>query len=423
MTDTIFALSSGRPPAAIGIVRISGSRADAALAALISGALPAARRAVVRTLRSSGVALDDALVLRFPGPASATGEDLVELHLHGGRATIEAVCAALADQPGLRVAEPGEFTRRAFANGRIDLAQAEGLSDLLRAETETQRRAALAIAEGGLSRVVENLRRDLLDAAARVEAALDFDDEDDVIPWPSRGTVLEELVRGIKAHLRAPPAERLHDGVTVAVGGPPNAGKSSLINALSSREAAIVSPIAGTTRDVIEVPLRVRGMAFRLIDTAGLHSASNDPIERIGIERAMISIATSDILVWMGDDDSQPDHPCVIRVHGKADIVPDAGDRLPVSAMTGDGVSSLVDQLVARAHALLPAGDAFALNARQRHCLQDVAEALQAAARTDDLLIVAEHLRLSRLALDRITGRADVEDMLDALFGTFCIGK
>jgi tRNA modification GTPase len=423
VTDTIFAVSSGAPPAAIAVMRISGPDADAALQALSAGALPEARRAVLRTLSVDGVALDDALVLRCPAPNSATGEDLVELHLHGGRATIAAVSAALAAIPGLRPAEPGEFTRRAFLNGRMDLAQAEGLADLLAAETEHQRRSALAMASGGLSARVEAVRGELLQASARVEAAIDFADEDDVSPWPERSDVLRRVSSEIGVLLAQPPAERLRDGVRIAIAGPPNAGKSTLINSLVSREAAITSPIAGTTRDVIEVPVQLRGLPLVFIDTAGLRGETDDSIEAIGIARAEAIVAAADLVLWLGEGVA-PDRDGVIAIRAKADLDDAADDgRLAVSALTGAGMPVLVDAIVAAAKAVLPPPDAIALNARQRVCLSEVATECRAAADTSDLILAAEHLRHARLSLDRLTGRAGVEDMLDALFGTFCIGK
>jgi tRNA modification GTPase len=424
MTDTIFALSSGNPPAAIAVVRVSGPKADAALQGLIETALPDPRKAMLRTLRWNDQTLDSALVIRFPGSASATGEDLVELHLHGGRATVAAVCDALFQSPGLRPAEPGEFTRRAFENGRIDLAQAEGLSDLLRAETESQRRAAMTMAEGGLSRLVEGLRSDILQASARIEAAIDFDDEEDVQPWVKRRDVLQALADRVAQYLVNPPAERLHEGIRIAVAGPPNAGKSSLINCLSSRDAAIVSPIAGTTRDLIEVPVRVCGLPLIFIDMAGLRDETDDTIEAIGIARAETTIATSDIVLWLGDPAAAPNLPNVIVIRSKADRVEwvDNGS-LAVSAKTGAGMAALLDQIARTAATLLPVPDALALNQRQRQCLVELHSELLTASATDDLLIAAEHLRFARLALDRLTGRVGVEDMLDALFGTFCIGK
>jgi tRNA modification GTPase len=424
VSDTIFAVSSGAPPAAIAVIRISGPYADAALAAVTSIKLPEPRFAALRTLRAGTDKLDSALVVRFPGPDSATGEDLVELHLHGGRATIAAVSAALAQIRGLRPAEPGEFTRRGFENGRLDLPEAEGLSDLLAAETEHQRRSALAMASGGLSRIVEGLRSELLAASARVEAAIDFADEDDVAPWPERSAVLDGIAERIDVLLASPPAERLRDGVRIAIAGPPNAGKSTLINALTSRDAAIVSPIAGTTRDVIEVHVAFHGLPLVFIDTAGLRGATGDSIEAIGIARAEAIVASSDLVLWLGDPEALPDREGVIAVRAKADLF-DAPDdaRLRISALTGEGIAALIDAIVFAATAVLPAPDAIALNARQRACLIKLSAEAGAAAASDDLILCAEHLRCARLSLDRLTGRAGVEDMLDALFGTFCIGK
>jgi tRNA modification GTPase len=424
VSDTIFAVSSGAPPAAIAVMRISGPDADAALRALTVMRLPTPRYAALRTLRADGQQLDSALVLRFPGPSSATGEDLVELHLHGGRATIATVSAALSKLPGLRPAEPGEFTRRAFENGRMDLSEAEGLSDLLAAETEHQRRSALAMASGGLSRVVEELRSELLAASARVEAAIDFADEDDVAPWPERAAALTALAVRIDTLLANPPAERLRDGVRIAIAGPPNAGKSTLLNSLVSRDAAIVSPIAGTTRDLIEVPVALHGLPLVFIDTAGLRGETNDGIEAIGIGRAEAIVASSDLVLWLGDPDAAPDRTGVIAIRAKADLSNPQNDaRLAVSASRGLGIAELIQTIVAAARAILPAPDAIAINARQRACLVDFATETHAAATTQDLILSAEHLRVARVALDRLTGRAGVEDMLDALFGTFCIGK
>lgn len=424
MTDTIFALSSGAPPAAIAIVRISGPQADAALEAL-AGKLPPARTAVLATLRCETEVLDRALVLRFPGPDSATGGSVAELHLHGGRAVVAAVLAALAKLDGLRAAEPGEFTRRAFENGRIDLAEAEGLADLLAAETEAQRRAALAMAGGALSRKVEWWRHRVLAAAAGVEAALDFSDEDDVgaSPEPGWAGEVQTLAAEMRAALARPPAERLRDGVRIVIAGPPNAGKSSLLNALAEREAAIVSEMPGTTRDLIEAPISVRGLPILLIDTAGLRE-SGDPVEQIGIERARTSVAAADIILWLGDPAAAP--PGSLRVQSKCDVIAAPGGAevdATVSAVTGEGLSDLVDLLVHRARALLPRENEAALNARHRSLIAECLSDLDDAHRCDDLLIAAEALRRARTSLDRITGRAGVEDMLDALFGRFCIGK
>ena len=424
MNDTIFAVSSGAPPSAIAILRISGPGADMAAAALTTMTLPEPRYAALRTLRAGDADLDTALVIRFPAPNSATGEDVVEFHLHGGRATIAAVTRALAQIPGLRPAEPGEFTRRAFAHGRMDLTEAEGLADLLRAETEHQRRSALASASGGLSRIVEALRKEVLTASARIEAAIDFADEDDVLPWPERKSALLGLSQRVELLLSKPPAERLRDGIRIAIAGPPNVGKSTLLNVLVARDAAIVSPIAGTTRDVVEVPVMIDGLPLIFIDTAGLRNNSDDEIEAIGIKRAEALVESCDLLLWLGNGADTPKRPNVLSVRTKADLL-DAPDdpRLSVSGLTGEGMPALVRAIGDAAKSLLPASDSIALNARQRACLTELVVETASAADTDDLLLSAEHLRVARGALNRVTGRAGVEDMLDALFGSFCIGK
>ena len=403
------------------MVRISGPLADAALEAL-AGALPEPRRAIVATLSANGDVLDNALILRFPGPHSATGEDVAELHLHGGRAVVAGVLAALAAIEGLRAAEPGEFTRRAFANGRIDLAEAEGLADLLEAETESQRRSALALAGGGLSRLVAEWQSAVLGLAARIEAALDFADEDDVAPLPPAfATELGALRRELAAWLARPPAERLRDGIRIVIAGPPNAGKSSLLNALVGREAAIVTDIPGTTRDLIEAPIALGGAPFLLIDTAGFREADN-AIEAIGVARARASAAAADLVLWLGSPDQTP--PGAIAVHAKADLVPaPPGAGIPVSARTGEGLHELVRTLIRHSAALLPAPGEIALNRRHRAALAEALSGLGEAETTSDLLIAAEGLRHARAGLDRVTGGAGVEDMLDALFGRFCIGK
>jgi tRNA modification GTPase len=423
LNDTIFALSSGSPPAAIAVVRISGPCAEAALEAL-AGKLPPPRVAMLASLSWRGERLDNALVLRFPGPHSATGEDVAELHLHGGRAVVAAVLEALAGQEGLRAAEPGEFTRRAFENGRIDLAEAEGLADLLSAETQSQRRAALAMAGGSLSREVEAWRQRLLVLAAALEAALDFSDEGEVgEAWPPGWAAdLDALSLEIAAFLERPSAERLRDGVRTVVAGPPNSGKSSLLNVLVQREAAITSAVAGTTRDLIEVPTAIAGVPFLLIDTAGLRESA-DEIETLGVARALASVAEADLVLWLGDPADAPDPARTILVQSKCDLtLPERQADVRVSALTGAGIGELVGAMSSRALALLPAEGEVAANARQR---QAMAQALIHLGEADstDMIIAAEALRQARLELDRITGRAGVEDMLDMLFGRFCIGK
>lgn len=427
--DTIFAVSSGSPPAAIAILRLSGSRAFEA-AALLAGDLPAPRRAGLRALcdPATGELLDRGLVLLFPGPRSASGEDLVELHLHGGRAVVRAVEAALGALEGLRPAEPGEFTRRALLNGRMDLSEAEGLGDLLMAETEAQRRVAVRSAEGAVRRQVEDWSRRLLMLAAQVEAQLDHSDEDDVAGADSLAG-LQEAATALAAEIRQvtsrPPVERLRDGVRVVLAGPPNAGKSTLLNAMAERDAAIVSPIAGTTRDRIEAPVVRGGTAYLLIDTAGLAETTMDPIEAIGIDRARAALEEADILLWLGDS-PPPAHPMMLWLHARADLPgreSAMGRDLAVSAATGAGMDSLWERLDVLAAKLLPPPDLLALNRRQSDLAAAAADALSRAAAQHDALLAAEELRTARRAFDAITGRAGVEAMLDSLFARFCIGK
>lgn len=426
--DTIFALSSGAPPAAIAVLRISGPSAFDAVR-MLAGDLPETRRASLRSLRDGdGALLDEALVLVFPGSATATGEDLAELHLHGGRAVVRGVEASLLEQAGLRRAEPGEFTRRAFLNGRIDLNEAEGLADLLSAETEWQRRAAVQMAGGTFSKAVESWREALLALSATTEALLDFSDEGDVgvnenTNISNRCVKLHDV---IAAHLAAPAAEKLREGLRVVIAGPPNSGKSTLLNALAAREAAIVSDIAGTTRDLIEVPVAFGGIPFLLTDTAGLRADSGDTIESIGIERAEAAMAAADMLLWLGAEGEGPSHPNLQEIEAKADDAshsPKSARALKLSAKTGQGLAELADWLVATGRTLLPPPEAFAINQRQRALLADAAHSLSRASDTHDMLVTAEELRQARLALDALTGRAGTDDMLDALFGRFCIGK
>lgn len=422
--DTIFALSSGQPPAAIAVIRISGPLAEKALGAL-AGKVPPARRATFSALTAQdGEVLDNALILWLPGPNNATGEDAAELHLHGGRSVVAAVLAVLAAIPGLRAAVPGEFTRRAFENGRIDLAEAEGLADLLSAETESQRRAALMLASGALSRRVADWQARLLALAAELEAAIDFADEGDVIPV---GAGWQESLRSLQDEvaqmLERPEAERLRDGVRVVIAGPPNVGKSSLLNALIGREAAIISPIAGTTRDVIEAPVALEGIPLVLTDTAGLREPGDDSIEAIGMTRAKERLAAADIVLWLGNAAERPDHPALVVVSPRSDIVPaDPQADIAISSITGEGLGSLAAMIAERARGMLPGEADIAVNRRHRAELSCCCSALQ-DARLDDLILAAESLRVARCALDRITGRAGVEDMLGALFGRFCIGK
>jgi tRNA modification GTPase len=421
--DTIFALSSGRPPAAIAVIRISGPRAHEAGHA-IAGSLPEARYAAVRELRSAtGELLDEALVLRFDGPASATGESLVELHCHGGRAVADAVLESLGGLDGLRLAQPGEFTRRSFENGRIDLTEAEGLADLLEAETDSQRRAALRLAEGGLRRQIEQWQDALVALAARAEVAIDYIDEHEV-PDPALAADAGKLADELAEWLSRPRVEPLKDGVNVVIAGPPNSGKSSLLNALSQSDKAIVTDVEGTTRDEIDVPLSIDGVPIILTDTAGIR-ATAEPVERMGVARAERRVVTADILVWLGDPAVAPRHASLVQVHSRCDLnrgdVP--GGSVPVSSKTGEGLALLLGTIGTRAAALLPKEGSIALNRRQAAHIEAAENALRRAAAPGDPVLAAEDLRVARLQFDQITGRAGIEDLLDALFGRFCLGK
>ena len=421
MADTIYALSSGAPPAGIGVIRISGPRAGEALS-LMAGGLPPPRSPRLRILRNGeGDALDQALVMWFAGPNTATGEDLAEIHCHGGRAVVAALLAALSSIDGLREAEPGEFTRRAFSNGRIDLAEAEGLADLLSAETELQRRGALLAAGGNLSRQIEGWRDRVLGLAASIEAVIDFADEDDVSLPASFSRELDELIGEIRATSQRPATERLRDGIRVVLAGPPNAGKSSLFNALLSDDAAIVTSEAGTTRDVLERPVSIGGVPLVLVDTAGMRDSGAGAIEEMGIERARKEVANGHIVLWLGAPDDLP--AGAIQISAKSDLRAGQSEGLEVSAVTGFGLSELTDMLVEKAREVLPPVDQIAFNRRQREWAQTAAQSLEVVDTHSDLLIAAENLRAARRALDRLVGRDSTEEMLDALFGRFCIGK
>jgi tRNA modification GTPase len=373
-----------------------------------------------------GAVLDSALLLCFPGPATATGEDLVELHCHGGRAVVAAVERALAEQPGVRRAEPGEFTRRALLHGRIDLAEAEGLADLLEAETEAQRVAALAAVEGVVSREVRGWLDRVALLSARIEAILDHADEDDVEDDAAVVAGIAADARALAAHwdaaLAGPPVERLRDGVTVVIAGPPNSGKSTLLNLLSERDAAIVSPIAGTTRDRIEAAVTRGGGAYRLLDTAGL-TATDDPIEAIGVERAAAAIAAADLLVWLGDD--VPPRRDALWVHARSDVrgreaLP-AGRALAVRQDDAGTVHRLWSTIAERAALLVPRADALPLRERHRALVAEAAAMLRMPS--GDPILLGEQCRRARVALSAILGVDATETMLDALFSRFCIGK
>ena len=422
--DTIYALSSGQPPAAIAIVRVSGT-ATAALAVALTGSVPPPRGAVLRTIRdANGVALDRALILFFPAPHSATGEDLLELHLHGGRAVVAAVEHCLALSGLARRAEPGEFTRRALQHGRIDLAQAQGLADLLAAETEADRRRAFAASEGQIGRAVRGWMARVSSIAALIEAALDFSDEDDVdIAAYDRARIeAAALSAEIDAVLAAPTVERLRQGARVVLAGPPNAGKSSLFNAMLARDAAIVTSIAGTTRDVLEAPVARNGMSFMLIDTAGLHE-SEDEVERIGIERATAMLHQADLILWLGDPGEAPDNSILIHARSDASGREQAPPHsLPVSIHDASSVQGVWDAVEGRIRQMLVPSEVTLADA-QRVSVVEASSALSQLVMEEDALIAAEHCRAAAGALGRVLGIDATEAMLDALFGQFCIGK
>ncbi len=424
--DTIFAVSSGQPPAAIAVLRVSGPRAAAAAEAL-AGPLPAPRRAVMRRLHSAdGALLDEALLLWFPGPHSATGEDIVELHLHGGIATVTAVERALAAQPELRRARGGEFTRRALENGRVDLAQAQGLADLLEAETEQQRRAAIASVEGEISRAMRGWLSTLSTIAARIEAMIDFSDEDDVdaADDAALGSAIRAWLADVDALLARPTVERLREGCRIVLAGSPNAGKSSLFNAMLARDAAIVTPIAGTTRDVLEARVTRKGQLFTLIDTAGLASETADPVERIGIERARVAAATADLVLWLDDGPPPAEWP-TLAIHARADLPERAErpeERIAVSRDDGASIERLWQAIEARAAFLIPVDGAL-LREQQRMAVQTARDSVARDGMDADLLVRAEGVRYAMRQIAGIMGVDATEAMLDALFSRFCIGK
>lgn len=426
---TIFALSSGAPPAAIAIIRLSGPGAWAA-ASLLCGKLPSERQAGLRKLRdpADGGLLDEALVIAFDAERSVTGEPLVELHCHGGRAVVGALLEVLSRIEGLRAAEAGEYTRRGLENGRMDLNAVEGLSDLLQAETETQRRAAMAMFGGAFSAKVEEFQRRALAASALIEAALDFSDESDVEDAAidhQVAAILAELETDIASELAAPPIERLRDGIRLVIAGPVNSGKSTLLNRLAGREVAIVTDIAGTTRDRIEVPVSIGGTAFLLTDTAGFRESAADAVEEIGMDRAREAIEAAEILLWLGAPAETP-RPDAIRLLSRIDredVPRDQPCDIALSARTGEGMDGLLGLMAERAAALLPAERSYLLSARQRTELALARDALSLAEAQRDPLLAAEHLRDMLSAFDRLSGRASTEEMLDSLFGGFCIGK
>ena len=408
------------------MLRLSGPAAGQALAAL-AGPLPEPRRAVLRSVRDpeSGELLDRGLAVWFPGPASFTGEDAAELHLHGAPAAMDAVQAALMRQGGLRPAEPGEFTRRAFDAGRMDLTAVEGLAELIDAQTDGQRRQALYALGGGLARQFDGWRERLVAALAHIEAAIDFSDEElpDGLEAEVSHRVAEARTEMAEALAAGARGEVVRDGFRVALVGAPNAGKSSLLNALAAREVAIVSPGAGTTRDVLEARLSMEGYLVRLIDMAGLHESS-DPVEREGMRRARAEAASADLCLLLTAPDAPPppDMPG-LRVHTKSDLgAAPGGPGLAVSALTGEGLEALRGA-IAKAVRARVAGPPGALRARHVQALGDAVKTLGRFAAAPQTDLAAEDLRLAVRALGRVTGRVDVEDLLDAIFREFCIGK
>ncbi|MGL4960578.1 MAG: tRNA uridine-5-carboxymethylaminomethyl(34) synthesis GTPase MnmE [Inquilinus sp.] len=435
--DTIFAPATPAGRGGVAVLRISGPSAGPALQALTGRPLPAPRLATLAELRDPADAapLDRGLVLWFPGPASYTGEDVVELHLHGGRAVARGVVEALSRIAGLRPAEPGEFTRRAFVAGKLDLTEAEAVADLVDAETRAQRLQALRQLGGALGQLYEGWRSALMRALAMTEAALDFPDEGlppDLAAEAER--VVAEVSAAIAAHLDdAGRGERLREGVHIAILGPVNAGKSSLLNALARRDAAIVSDRPGTTRDVVEVALDLRGFPVVLADTAGLRDTA-DEIEAEGIRRSHRRAAEADLRLVIRDagepvpaDSALGPGPDAIRVLNKIDRAPDAPraeDEIAISVRTGAGLDRLLDVLAEAVERRLTGDGSPALTrARHRAALEDARDALARVPTAPLPELAAEDLRLALRAIGRITGRVDVEDMLDLLFGSFCIGK
>lgn len=466
-TQTIYALSSGRLPAAIAVLRISGPHAAQALMRLI-GKMPQPRRGMLANLKASdGEIIDEALVLWFPAPNSETGEDVVELQPHGSRAVIARLFAELSQIEGFRAAEPGEFSRRAFLNGKLDLTAAEGLLDLINADTEMQRKLGLRHLKGFLGTRAEHWRRAIIEASALIEAGIDFADEGDVpddLMGPAFVRIMQlrdEIAEALSQHA---PVERLREGMVVAIAGPPNAGKSTLLNRLARREAAIVSPYAGTTRDVIEVHLDLGGYPLMLLDMAGIRE-TDDPIEQEGVKRARARAEDADLILWLepvspAGMDAGEGAPAaeagagrshafkagrdVWRVMTKIDTKTDladaagsvtdaglakdsSGERVHrISALSGSGMDALVASLGKKAADFFE-GVESSLITRQRHrdllilARDGLDRALAQKASGEE--IVAEELRAASVALGRLTGRVDVEDILDVVFRDFCIGK
>lgn len=460
--ETIFALSSGAGAAGVAVIRISGPAASCVIESMTKRPLPEARRAVVRRLVDPGTGdvIDEAMVLWMPGPASFTGEDVAELHVHGSPAVIRRVLMVLGAMPGLRMAQAGEFTRRAFENGRMSLMEVEGLADLVRAETEAQRRQALAAARGDGRRKIEAWRERLIFILSRLEASIDFCEEEDIAEKAMTGVrpAIDELVEAWSREIEtATRGLQLREGLRVVIAGPPNAGKSSLLNALARREAAIVSDIAGTTRDVIEVTMDLAGLPVILCDTAGLRKAEEvavDPVERIGQERARKAMEAAAVVIWMTGADqllengrkyeerfgletlkNRGEGPVVLNVLNKSDLIDSHPERHEILARFDLAVSARTESGLARLEARL--GEILSTRymfdeppvitrERQRQALEQARQALGMAGealedgRTE---LAAENVRQAVVALEKTIGRVDVEDLLDSIFAEFCIGK
>ena len=436
LPDTIYALSTGLGRAGIAVVRLSGPRAGSVLAAL-AGGLPASRVASLRKLKArDGQVIDEAMVLWFPAPQSATGDDVVELHLHGAPAILEFLFSEFTQFDGLRLAEPGEFSRRAFANGKLDLVEVEGLADLLAAQGEAQRRLAMRQFLGEASAVYGGWRNDVIAALALHEAAIDFVEEDDVAAKAREmaAPVIERLIAELKAALqKSSQNAAIRSGLRVVIAGAPNVGKSSLLNALAGREAAIVSPLAGTTRDVVEAQIMFEGLPLTLADTAGLRITSSDAIEEMGMARAHAAAGDADILVWVSasdiDEKVGPQRTPDLFVQNKTDLDSIRSrneSAIPISTKTGAGLNHLRDVLKKMIHVKLT-GAEDAVVVRQRHVIavqetiRLLNESISNANRPHEL--IAEDLRKAARALGSITGHVGVEDLLGKIFSEFCIGK
>lgn len=439
--DTIFALSSGGLPAGVAVVRVSGDEAFS-VCRTMCGELPPPRLASLRSIRTrNGAVIDKGIVLAFPGPHSFTGEDSIEFHLHGGKAVVAAVLAELQRFNGCRLAEAGEFSRRAFESGKVDLVEIEGLADLLAAETEMQRRMAAEQSFGNLSAIYSSWRERLLHARAMIEAELDFSDEGD-IPGSVSDRIwveMDELGKEIRQHIaQERVGEIIRDGFKVVIAGPPNAGKSSLMNSLANREVAIVTEYAGTTRDILHCELDLGGFAVHLFDTAGIRD-TDELVEREGIRRAIRKIEEADLVLYLADASSAEGLPSeafgstgtpVIRVGTKSDLISDSKAKqsldLIISTVTGDGIDDLRALLLKQLQAMA-GGLSLAIPSRlrQRQHISDVLANIEAAVGNTDigLEVRAEHLRRASDALGRIAGKIDVESLLGKIFSDFCVGK